>query len=548
MQKLGLRLYGPFSATWADGYSLEINSAKQRALLALLATAPEGKRSRSWIQDMLWSLSGPDLGRASLRRALSDLRRTMGERFDQAIGASNKEIGLLPGSFEIIGQDADGEFLEGIVIHEPGFNTWLKEKRTANSSIVVASPANAAFSDDSQLLPSIAVIPFITPQNNDPANLLGDMFAQEITRALSRSKLFGVISHLSSRQFQQVSLDLQTAKTKLGVDYLVYGTVNTYQDHLRIDADIADTRSGKICWTQDFVGSMSDFLNGSRELISSITRRVAQSVISTSIERSVSIPLPSVESHALLMTSITFMHKQRLKEFSRARVQLEELIRRHPQHSVLHAWLGKWYILSISQGWSTDAAADAAKASDCTRRALDINPICSFSLAVDGMVQNNMRRELDVALSRFEESIDVDPNNALAWLMKSRHHSFVGEGETAVECAGKACELSPLDPHKYLYDCLAATACVANNELVKALTLANTSLKANRRHASTLRVRTVTLELLGRNTEAQDAAAELLRLEPNLTVEGYLKNHPAADHSTGRDWANALMRAGVPSH
>jgi TolB-like protein len=393
MQKLGLRLYGPFSAVWADGLNLEISSAKQRALLALLATAPEAIRTRSWIQDMLWSLSGPDLGRASLRRALSALRQIVGERFDTVFTVSSKEIGLRNEAYQLNGTPSDGEFLEGIEIHEPNFISWLKEKRSGNDPVFFASPVQTTFAnDDIALNPSIAVIPFLTPQTNDPENPLGDLFAQEISRALSRSRLFGVISHLSSRQFQQISLDLQTARMKLGVQYLVYGTVTTSQDHLRIDADIADTLSGKICWTQDFNGSLSDFLNGSKELVAAICRRIAQSVISVSIERSISTPLPSVGSHALLMTAITFMHKQRLKEFSRARIQLEELIRRHPQHSILHAWLGKWYILAISQGWSTDAAADAAKASDCTRRALDINPICSFSLAVDGMIQNNMRR------------------------------------------------------------------------------------------------------------------------------------------------------------
>ena len=49
----------------------------------MLATAPEGTRTRAWLQDMLWGRSGHEHGRASLRRALTDLRGLFGEDFNE---------------------------------------------------------------------------------------------------------------------------------------------------------------------------------------------------------------------------------------------------------------------------------------------------------------------------------------------------------------------------------------------------------------------------------------------------------------------------------
>jgi hypothetical protein len=37
-----------------------------------------------------------------------------------------------------------------------------------------------------------------------------------------------------------------------------------------------------------------------------------------------------------------------------------------------------------------------------------------------------------------------------------------------------------------------------------------------------------------------------LRLHPGLTVSTYLSRHPAAEFETGRMWANALHKAGLP--
>ena len=192
-------------------------------------------------------------------------------------------------------------------------------------------------------------------------------------------------------------------------------------------------------------------------------------------------------------------------------------------------------------------AGDTATAADFAARALDINPACPFSLAIDGMIQNNLTPDSSVAAARFDEALQIDPNNALAWILRSRLHAFGDDGPRAVECAERACMLSPIDPQRYLFDNLAATAHLANGDYETALALSDRSLAANRRHTSSHRVKVVVLDLLGRHEEARDGARQLLRLEPGLTIKSYLRNHPAADYPTGRIWADALRRSGVPA-
>jgi DNA-binding SARP family transcriptional activator len=50
---------------------------KARALLAILALTPTRRRSRSALQDKLWSDRGPEQGAASLRQTLSEIRRAL---------------------------------------------------------------------------------------------------------------------------------------------------------------------------------------------------------------------------------------------------------------------------------------------------------------------------------------------------------------------------------------------------------------------------------------------------------------------------------------
>ena len=64
--------------------------------------------------------------------------------------------------------------------------------------------------------------------------------------------------------------------------------------------------------------------------------------------------------------------------------------------------------------------------------------------------------------------------------------------------------------------------------------------------SSTLRAKAASLHCLGRAQEARAAAREILRRQPDFTVAGYLRAHPAGDHEFGRRVAAALTGAGIP--
>ncbi|MBV8192630.1 MAG: hypothetical protein JO339_35755, partial [Alphaproteobacteria bacterium] len=134
----------------------------------------------------------------------------------------------------------------------------------------------------------------------------------------------------------------------------------------------------------------------------------------------------------------------------------------------------------------------------------------------------------------------------LAWLLKGTLHAFKSEGSHAVEHTERALSLSPLDPHRYFYESLAATAAVSAGRYERALELARSSLKANRKHTSTLRSLIVAEWQLGRRDEACRSAAELMRLQPRMTVRGWLAASPAANYPLGRLAAEVLRQAGVP--
>lgn len=541
--KLKIRLYGAFKCSNESGRQYNIPGYKLRALIGLLATAADGTHTRAWLQELLWGRSELKNRRESLRRALSDLKKIFQEDFDIYFSISNVDICLKSELYQIIGSQADGVFLEGIVLSgQGGFTEWLTHKRdNLDSGIIdqISSPEDI-------VRPTLAVIPFLTHSGLSEDAHFSDLVSLEITRQLTRSRTINVISHLSSRRFSGPMLELPRVRTALKVDYLVNGTLRCDGNSFRLDVDFVNAVNGQITWSRVYNGSRLMLLDGDQTLVRTISGDIGFAILKASVELAQSHPLPKTKSHALFMTAITDIHRHQLANFSNARRNIEYLLSQHPNYSVLHAWLAKWYILSISQGWSYATVKDNELASESIKRALDLDNSCALSLIVNGMLLSNKREEFEQANKQFDKALLIDPNNALGWLMSARMYAYEGDGEEAVNCANRANDLSPLDPYKYFFDSLAGMCHVVRGDLNRGYHLISKSLSTNPNHVSTHRARVITLQLMGRDNEAKKAAKKLLRLEPGLTVSSYIQSHPAGDGAVGAEWAKALGAAGVP--
>jgi class 3 adenylate cyclase/tetratricopeptide (TPR) repeat protein len=397
-----------------------------------------------------------------------------------------------------------------------------------------------------ELRPTIAVIPFAGRGVDPEHDVLGEVVADEVIAALSRTADLNVISRLSTTPFRGRETPVGELGALLKASYILSGAYRVSGGQLILVAELAESRSGRVLWGTRAKAEVSALERGEDELVDSIVNQVGTAVMSRELERAETQALPTLETYTLLMGAIALMHRLSLNGFNRARQLLQALTDRVPRHPVPHAWLAEWHVLRVQQGWASDPHQEALHALDCTRRSLDTDPNCSLALTIDGFVNTNLLKRFDVAEERYALALRVNPNESLAWLLKGTLHAFRGEGEQAVEHTEQARRLSPLDPLRYFYDSLAATAALSAGLYERAIELARSSLRANRTHTSTLRALAISQVQLGRLDEARKTVGELLALEPALTVKGYLERSPSSAFETGRVWSAALRAAGVP--
>jgi adenylate cyclase len=397
------------------------------------------------------------------------------------------------------------------------------------------------------LQPTIAVIPFSARSDEPEHFAIGELIADGVISLLSRSQDVRVVSRLSTTAFRDRVTRMCDVERHLGATYVISGSYLVHSMTLLVTAELADARTNQVIWAEQVTGAMDDLLRPGSELIGGIGLAACGRIFDVEMHQSLTRPLPTLESYSLLLGSINRMHRSSRDDFLRTREVLEHLIERHQRVSSPRTWLAQWYVLKTTRGMSVDRAREAKEALDMTRRALDIDPSDALAMAVEGFVYCHLLRDLATAQERCEQAIAANPNQASAWLYDGVIQAFRGHGSAAVDATQRALALSPIDPQRYYFESLAATAAVAASDYPRAQALAESSLKLNRMHSSTWRMLTVALVQQGKMEDARLVLQRLLQLEPNLTVAGYLARIPNSELATGLEWARALAAAGLPT-
>lgn len=397
---------------------------------------------------------------------------------------------------------------------------------------------------EQSLLPTISVIP-LKNALQEGEDVLGSVFADVLTAVLGSSEEINVISRLSSATFANTNADLAEIGRQLNAEFVLSGFFIPRADRLQINLEFAEVATQRMLWAFRLELPVADLL-GDFEAAHEIVAKVRRAILINEIRRVNTTPLADMKNYSLMFAAVGLMHRLSPNDFRKARVMLDALSERASNHPVPLAWTARWHLLRVVQGWSENPDADAHAALRCTGRALDLDPENVLALACEGHVLTNLLHRLDDAEDRYNLALEANPNDANARSLRGMMLAFQGRGAEGVHDTERALHLSPLDPHRFFYLAMAAGAYLTPGDFEKAEKYAKASLLLNRTHISTLRMLAVAQQKSGKTGAAQETVSELMRLQPGLRVQSWLKSSPSAEYDTGRQFAQALRDAGVP--
>ena len=541
---LEISLFGTCSVRLAGDKTIEVRGGKHRALICILATAPLGRRTRTYLQNTLWGYSGYESGHQNLRRALADLRKIFGEDFDTFFHTTNSDVELDLEHVKFVGDVNAGLFLEDLNVAQKDFQDWVASIRS-NPAQIAALHRSPAASSIRRPRPRVVVLPLAYLGDEPLLRALADWIGGQSCRILSRSRLLSVISHLSGRAMAQSPIIISDVRQVLDVDYIATGSIRRSGSGVTCDIDFIAAESGQILWSRELHLDDPNDVNTLNESLNAIAYSIARSIAHSAVAAVQAQQMKDVEDHNLTIAGATLMHRRTMRDFLQSRDYLTEATTRMKGTAEPLTWLGKWYVLNVMKGYSLDRERDARKAVECCAQALDIDPESSLALTIDGFVHTILDHDVSTAENRFDTALQINPSESLAWLLKGSLKAFTDEGDLAVEATKRARSLSPIDPFGYYYDSLASTAHLAADNYEAALDYADRSLAVNDRHLSTHRAKITALFCLDRLDEARDAATHLKKHFPTFSLDQYRISHPATDYKLGRVAIKALAASGI---
>ncbi|MFN6996064.1 MAG: hypothetical protein ACK4PH_17845 [Aquincola tertiaricarbonis] len=404
-----------------------------------------------------------------------------------------------------------------------------------------------------RLKPTLVVMPVQALPDGARADL-ADIATDQLIRMFSRSNAMHVVSALSCRALKGRVLPRQQVYALMRADYVLEPTLSSEvaartDGHGQVHLGTTLWRRGTPdpIWNSQDSAPSNDLLSPQGELLGTVVHAVSQRILRVEQQAVASgRPLPNLAMHTMYLSAIDMLHRFALRDFLRARELLEAISQRAPRHAEPMAWLARWHVFRVVQGWSDNSHRDGAQAEYYSEQALDRDPCSALALTMAGSVQAGVRRNAGAAQALYLQALKHDPNDSLAWLMSGVAHGFLDAAQPALAASETALGLAPVDPMRHYYDALSATAALRAGDLQRCIALSQRAITANGTHGSAYRSMAIAQALSGQGEAAAETVRQLLAVEPHFTVRTYLARVPPGDDKTRR-FAQALQDAGLPA-
>lgn len=394
--------------------------------------------------------------------------------------------------------------------------------------------------------PSIAVLPFHELDVPEGQRYFGDGIMEDVVGAIASLPDLFVISRNSTFRYRGGAADVRSVGRELSVRYVLSCSIHRAGERIRIMAELADSESQTILWTDKIDGRTTDLFELQDRLSEKIITTVAPHVREAEMRRALRERPENLDAYDFMLRGLDLLYRLTRQEFDLAREMFERAIALDPGYAAPYALSALWHAIRVGQGWSEDPRADYAAVTRFAEAALERDPLDARALALYGHMKALLFHDYEGAIALFDRAIAVSPNSAAAWGRSSPTYSYIGDAVEAKRRAEIARRLSPFDPHLFLIHAALGLACYTAGDYEEAVTWCRKAMSQNPNYTANLRFLTASLAAAHRLVEAAAIARALLDIEPGFSVRRFCDSYAYKDPARRALLATHLGAAGLP--
>ncbi|MBM7067393.1 hypothetical protein [Actibacterium sp. 188UL27-1] len=502
-----IELYGPLRVLAPDGADLTPRSAKAQGLTALLATGMRMSRSRTWLQDKLWSDRGRPQGSASLRQVLTEMRRVLGPHKDCLI-ANRKTVAFDPVRVLITHtapSETQPEFLEGIDVRDEEFEEWLRVQRSrmrAHQSVEVSEAAAREVTAPTRLKKRRLLMVNETAQSPGMEGFFADHFADAVARSLS----------------EQISVHVMRGDACKPVepDFVLRTRASIQSGMAGLRVSMEQGAKGVQLWS----GSKLVQAAGAPPVDSEDVLRLVHEAtegVSEALYTAARLGNEGFDAAVLARIGLRKLFSMKKSEQLVADGMLSTAFDLHPR-GVYLAWRVLLRIVMLIErhdGLPDDYEQEAC---DMARRAFELEPMNSMVLAACSNAALILQGDDDGGLEYAERSVQANPANPFAWDCLSMAALYNGRLNKAHRNQVRARHIAGNTPFGHWFDMGCAMTATTNGLVDEALVWARRSAATSPFFHPPLRYLIALYVHSGRMDQARDIVKQLKMMEPDFAV------------------------------
>jgi adenylate cyclase len=373
---------------------------------------------------------------------------------------------------------------------------WWMQRSSKNQGLVAAAhavPTAPATVPDQK---SVAVLPFVNLSDDKGSEYFSDGVSEELLTVLQKIPGMHVAARTSAFSFKAKNATAQEIGQKLGVAYLVDGSVRKSGEAVRIAARLTRADTGEEVWSENFTRDLKDVFAVQTELAETIVAQVRDRLtgsatdsadkqkIQAEVQAAEKGGTKNVEAHQLYLQGRFYENRNSAKGMDQALAAYQRAVELDPKFAL--AWAGVaraniWYCNFATEGGLKSFDAHLSAGREATARAIAIEPDLPDGLFARSMIQVNFdfdwkgagetlrkalalapqdpellaeagnlaaaRGEMAPALDFYRRAVAADPVNAQARSYLAGYLAVAKQYEEARAEYARAIELNPAAPY-----------------------------------------------------------------------------------------------------
>jgi adenylate cyclase len=410
------------------------------------------------------------------------------------------------------------------------------------------SDRSSTNSGKSEVKPAGAAVPFDNMSHDPEQDYFSDGITEDLITELSRFRALTVVSRNSSFVFKGQAVALTEAAQKLGVRYVVEGSIRKAGGRVRISAQLIDGHHDRHVWAERYDREIKDIF----EVQDDVVRRVASTLVDRlefeRHERALAKQVKDMQAYDLYLQAREHLFAWSEASNLRAIELLEQATEREAGYAPALALHSEARLRQWLNGWSAQPEADLAEARRLGKLAVEADAGDSRTHTAMGMA-SLFTRDPDLARHHFQSAMSLNPNDTRALAYMSRYSALNGDNAGAIDLVNRARELNPFG--KYNWN-LAVAMFAGRRYDEAAAAIANISEP----NGAVLAIHAASLATLGHDAEAAAARARfeaardttrMLREASDGETMGrfFAERWPFRDPADAQALSEALDRAGI---